>query len=212
MSLDWPSLIRCLDEDGYALLPGLLDAGTVQQWRQQAKGMGTRLAPLEPGCGEWLATAGALPGELGELGDGLYSTLARLANRWSEELDEPGRYPTGPAGAIDARLCHLGTGEYLALRQGDGTAALPLRLAILLACPRSDFTGGEFVVTEQRPRMQSRATVLPLRQGDAVLFSDGRRPVRNSLGQRYGAGLKHGTSRVRSGQRLSLELGFPAGR
>lgn len=208
MSLDWPAITRSLEDDGYALLPGLLDAGTVQRWRQQANGMGASLASLEPGRGEWLATAGALPAEF----DGLYATLAQLANRWSEELDDTRRYPAEPPEAIDAQLCRLGTGDYLALRQGDNDAALPLRLAILLAGPLSDFTGGEFVLTEQRPRMQSRATVLPLRQGDAVLFSDGRRPVRNSLGQRYGAGLKHGTSRVRSGQRLSLELGFPARR
>ena len=150
----------------------------------------------------WIARAGT------SFADAYPPELASLANRWNEALGEAHRYPLQGI-TVDAQLCRLEAGDYLNLRQDDGTA-LPLRIAILLSCPGHDFSGGEFVVTEQRPRMQSRATVLPLRQGDAVLFSTGRRPVRNSLGQLYGAGLKHGTSRVRSGQRLSLELDFPA--
>ncbi|EQM66835.1 2OG-Fe(II) oxygenase [Pseudomonas tohonis] len=202
MTLDWPALTRSLEDDSYALLPGLLDAGAVQHWRRLAKTPGAGLAPPEPGRGEWIATAG------GPLGDEVYPELASLANRWNEALGEAHHYPLQGI-TVDAHLCRLEAGDYLNLHQGDGTA-LPLRIAILLSCPGQDFSGGEFVVTEQRPRMQSRATVLPLRQGDAVLLSTGRRPVRNSLGQLYGAGLKHGTSRVRSGQRLSLELDFPA--
>ncbi|MCU9946788.1 2OG-Fe(II) oxygenase [Pseudomonas sp. PDM13] len=202
MTLDWPALTRSLEDDGYALLPDLLDACRVQHWRRLAETPGAGLAPPEPGRGEWIATTGT------SFADAYPLELAGLANRWNDELGEAHRYPLQGI-TVDAQLCRLEVGDYLDLRQGDGTA-LPLRIAILLSCPGQDFSGGEFVVTEQRPRMQSRATVLPLRQGDAVLFSTGRRPVRNSLGQLYGAGLKHGTSRVRSGQRLSLELGFPA--
>ena len=161
--------------------------------------MGTRLAPRTR---PWrVARHGrALPGELG---DGLYragptgQSLERGTGRARALPDRAGRrHRCTVLPSRHGRVPGVATG-----RRHRCPAPAPGHSPGL---PRSDFTGGEFVVTEQRPRMQSRATVLPLRQGDAVLFSEGRRPVRNSLGQRYGAGLKHGTSRVRSGQRLSL--------
>jgi hypothetical protein len=145
--------------------------------------------------------------------------LAGIANRWNEMLDESLRYPDGHSAFLDR--CHkagqnrptplllqYGEDDYNCLHQDIyGEHVFPLQVAILLSAPGQDFTGGEFVLTEQRPRMQSRAEVAPLRQGDGVIFPVHHRPVQGTRGV-YKVNLRHGVSRVRSGHRHTLGIIF----
>jgi hypothetical protein len=142
-----------------------------------------------------------------------------LANRWNETMGIPVRYPASHAGFLER--CHVagqtrptplllqyGPGDYNCLHQDlYGEHVFPLQAAILLSEPGEDFEGGEFVLTEQRPRMQSRASVVPLRQGDAVLFAVSQRPVRGTRGF-YRTVLRHGVSMLRSGRRHTLGVIF----
>ena len=145
--------------------------------------------------------------------------LAPIANRWNEAMGIDARYPQAHEDFI-AR-CHAagqtrptplllqyGAGDYNCLHQDlYGEHVFPLQLAILLSEPERDFSGGEFVLTEQRPRMQSRAEVVPLRQGDAVIFAVHHRPVRGARGV-YRVNLRHGVSRLRSGRRYTAGIIF----
>src|ERR1700736_6034247 len=149
----------------------------------------------------------------------LYSRLAPIANQWNERMGEQTRYPAEHAEFL--KLCHAAgqlrptplllqydPGDYNCLHQDlYGDLAFPIQVAILLSEPGNDFTGGEFVLTEQRPRMQSRAEVVPLRQGDAVAFAVHNRPVQGSKGN-YRVNLRHGVSRVRSGMRHTVGIIF----
>ena len=145
--------------------------------------------------------------------------LAPIANGWNERLGVDARYPLRHAEFIER--CHAagqlrptplllqyGPGDYNCLHQDlYGELAFPLQVAILLSEPGTDFTGGEFVLTEQRPRMQSRAEVVPLRQGSAVVFAVHQRPVQGSKGV-YRVNMRHGVSRLRSGRRHTLGIIF----
>ena len=160
-----------------------------------------------------------LPDLVTELRTGLYGQLAGIANRSSEALGSEIRYPDDHQGFLDR--CHKAgqlrptplllryeTGDWNALHQDVyGEHVFPLQAAILLSAPDEDFTGGEFVLTEQRPRMQSRPEVVPLRMGDAVIFPVRERPVRGPRGWHRRA-MRHGVSRVRSGLRFTLGLIF----
>jgi hypothetical protein len=142
-----------------------------------------------------------------------------LANRWSEALRLDVRYPDDHAAFVER--CHAAgqtrptplllsyvEGDYNCLHQDlYGEHVFPLQVAILLSVPGRDFTGGEFVLTEQRPRMQSRPMVVPLAQGDAVVFAVHRRPVEGTRGV-YGVTMRHGVSRLRSGRRKTLGVIF----
>ncbi len=150
---------------------------------------------------------------------GLYPELAAIANGWNEAMKINVRYPARHEDFL--QLCHLsgqdkptplllqyGDGDYNCLHQDlYGEHVFPIQVAILLSEPGRDFTGGEFVLTEQRPRMQSRAEVVPLRQGDAVAFSVHHRPVQGTRGT-YRVNMRHGVSRLRSGQRYTLGIIF----
>lgn len=221
--LDWADLGRQLDEEGHALLPGLLDERQVRELAAlcDAPGVGRKvsLASQDLGDGEQFHFPAAPPALVADLRAGFYRQLLPIAHRWNDTLGLAQRYPDTleacmarqrEAGQTRAQshLSRLNAGGYAALRQyNDGEWVFPLQLVALLSAPGEDFTGGEFVMTEQRPRMQSRPMVLPLRQGDAAVIAVAQRPHQGAKGP-YRVQLRHAISRVRSGQRLGLELVF----
>jgi hypothetical protein len=171
------------------------------------------------GRGEYKYFSYPLPDAIAVLRSALYPRLAPIANQWNERMGIKARYPDSHQDFLD--LCHEAgqlrptplllqyeAGDFNCLHQDlYGELAFPLQVAVLLSEPGRDFTGGEFVLTEQRPRMQSRPEVVPLRQGDAVAFAVHHRPVRGTRGT-YRVNLRHGVSRLRSGRRHTLGLIF----
>jgi hypothetical protein len=171
------------------------------------------------GRGEYKYFDYPLPGLVAELRTELYRQLRITAERWNTALGQNISYP--PEHAEFVERCHAagqrrptplllryGPGDYNCLHQDlYGEHVFPLQVAVLLSEPERDFTGGEFVLTEQRPRMQSRVEVVPLRQGDAVVFAVNQRPVQGTRGV-YRVQLRHGVSRLRSGQRRTLGIIF----
>jgi len=171
------------------------------------------------GRGEYRYFKYPLPGVIATLRTTLYPRLVSTANRWYESMGIDVRYPTEHADFIER--CHkagqnkptplllrYGPEDYNCLHQDlYGEHVFPLQLTVLLSEPEKDFTGGEFVMTEQRPRMQSRPMVVSLRQGDAVVFAVRNRPVRGNKGT-YRVNLRHGVSRIKSGQRYALGIIF----
>ncbi|GAB2475725.1 2OG-Fe(II) oxygenase [Comamonas humi] len=209
--LDWAAINAELDAEGYALLPGLLGAEAARglAHRIRHEGAAPRLLLAEPEPGEQLAFGACLPQPLQAWRAAFLPHLAAIANRWSEALGEGRRFaaaPDGPWPTSHASL--LGAEGYSALRQGGGDGqGFPLQLVLLLSEPGVDFDGGEFVMTEQRPRMQSRPMVLPLRLGDAALIGAAARPVWGAHGC-YRVQMRHAISRVRRGERIGVELGW----
>lgn len=171
------------------------------------------------GRGEYKYFAYPLPDLVAALRPALYAGLAPIADGWNEAMGIDVRYPATHAGFL--KRCHgagqtrptplllqYGEGDYNCLHQDlYGEHVFPLQVVILLSEPGDDFTGGEFVLTEQRPRMQSRAEVVPLRRGDAAVFAVHHRPVRGTRGT-YRVNLRHGVSRLRSGRRYTAGIIF----
>jgi hypothetical protein len=171
------------------------------------------------GRGEYKYFAAPLPDLVGELRGALYPRLVPLANRWNETLGEAVRFPAAHSDFLSR--CHAAgqtrptplllkyvAGDYNCLHQDlYGAHVFPLQVAFLLSEPGRDFTGGEFVLTEQRPRMQSRAEVVPLRHGEGVIFAVHHRPVQGTRGA-YRVALRHGVSRIRTGERFTLGVIF----
>lgn len=224
MNIDWTEAGRALDAQGYAHLPGLLDPATSTALiggYDTPEGYRSRVVMARHGYGqgEYKYFAYPLPPVVEALRQAVYPPLAQVANRWSGLLGQPADYPP----TLDSYLarCHAagqtrptplvlkyGSGDYNRLHQDlYGDLHFPLQMAVLLSAPGRDFTGGEFVLTEQRPRMQSRAEVVPLRQGDAAVFAVHHRPVTGTRGA-YRVNLRHGVSRVRSGLRHTLGVIF----
>ena len=213
-----------LDAQGNALLEGLLDAPTCRALASlypSDEGFRSRVVMGRHGFGrgEYKYFDYPLPPIIDDLRARLYATLAPIANHWNERMKLVTRYPADLASFLErchaagqARptplLLEYGEGDYNCLHQDlYGEHVFPLQVAVLLSEPGRDFTGGEFVMTEQRPRMQSRPMVLPLRQGDAVVLAVHHRPVQGTKGV-YRVNLRHGVSRVRSGRRHTLGIIF----
>ena len=171
------------------------------------------------GRGEYKYFSYPLPDLLDRLRTGVYPYLAAVANRWNEAMGIDTRYPDTHADFIER--CHnagqkqptplllkYGVDDYNCLHQDlYGEHVFPIQLAILLSEPNTDFTGGEFVMTERRPRMQTRPMIVPLRQGDGVVFAVHNRPVQGTRGT-YRVNLRHGVSRIRSGHRHTVGIIF----
>ena len=223
-SLDWRRAARDLDELGHTRLPGLLTAAECRALdalytRDERFRSTVAMEPRRFGAGEYRYFAYPLPPLVAELRESLYPPLARIANRWLAALGSPVRYPA-ELGRFLARCHRQGQGRPtpLLLRYGPGgfncmhqdvygPLAFPLQVAFLLSRPEADFSGGEFVLLEQRPRQQSRAEALALRRGEAVVFPNQLRPARGARGV-VRAQVRHGVSRVRSGQRTALGVIF----
>ncbi len=221
---DWPSIESDLDAHGWAVCPGLLtgpECRGVAELYDQPRTFRNHIVMARHGFGrgEYKYFDYPLPSLIAELRPAAYARLAPIANRWAAALRSDNAFPDGH----DAFLtrCHdagqrrptplllqYGAGDFNALHQDlYGDHVFPLQLAVLLSRPGDDFTGGEFVLTEQRPRMQSRAHVVLLGQGDGVIFAVHHRPAQGSRGA-FRVTMRHGVSRLHSGHRHTLGVIF----
>ncbi len=223
-TIDWERVTQDLNEQGSAIIEGLLFPDECQSI--------AGLYPMEDifrsrivmarhgfGSGEYKYFNYPLPDLIAKLRTTVYPHVVPIANGWNNAMGIDVSYPEKQADFLDR--CHragqvrptplllqYGMDDYNCLHQDlYGEHVFPLQLAILLSEPDKDFTGGEFVMTEQRPRMQSRAIVVPLRQGDGVIFAVHHRPVQGTRGV-YRVNLRHGVSRIRSGHRHTLGIIF----
>ncbi len=223
-AIDWASVSAELDAGGSAVIENLVSAAECEalaglygdESRFRSKVV---MARHGFGRGEYQYFAYPLPELIERLRQALYSPLAEIANRWHGALRIAARFPDSLAAYL--KRCHAagqrrptplmlryGSGDYNCLhRDLYGEHVFPLQLTVLLSQPGRDFAGGEFVMTEQRPRMQSRAQVVPLAQGDAVVFAVHHRPVQGTRGV-YRVNLRHGVSRVRCGERYTAGIIF----
>jgi uncharacterized protein len=226
-ALNWTSIAAELDAHGCAIAGPLLTppecASLVEAYASETPGVRFRsrviMARHGFGRGEYQYFAYPLPPTIEALRSALYPPLASIANRWNDALGIATRYPPEhraylarchKAGQINPTplLLQYGPGDYNCLHQDIyGEHVFPLQVAILLSQPGIDFTGGEFVLTEQRPRMQSRVEVVPLAQGEGVIFPVHHRPVRGTRGV-YRVNMRHGVSRLRSGHRHTAGIIF----
>jgi uncharacterized protein len=223
-AVDWTRVEGELDAVGCAVLPGLLARdecrGVAAAYPDDAR-FRSRVVMSRHGFGrgEYKYFAHPLPPLVRELRAALYPHLAPVANRWSEALRSEERFPPGHDEFLERcraagqtrptpLLLRYGPGDYNCLHQDlYGPNVFPLQVAILLSEPEEDFTGGELVLTEQRPRMQSRVEVPPVRRGDGVAFAVNERPARGARGF-YRVRMRHGVSRLRSGERFTLGIIF----
>ena len=223
-TVDWRGVASSLDERGYATTAALL---TTEECRGLAalydreEAFRSRVVMQRHGfgSGEYKYLRYPLPDVVEGLREAIYPRVAPIANRWHERLHEAGRFPA----ALGAYLneCHEAgqerstplilkyeAGDYNCLHQDlYGDLVFPLQLTVLLSAPEDDFTGGEFLLVEQRPRAQSKGEVVPLRQAEAVIFPVHHRPVEGTRGP-YRATMRHGVSRLRSGRRFTLGIIF----
>ncbi|HEU4616529.1 MAG TPA: 2OG-Fe(II) oxygenase [Gammaproteobacteria bacterium] len=223
-AIDWHGVGASLDERGCAAIEGLLDQAVCSELEALYANdalFRSRVVMARHGFGrgEYKYFDYPLPDVVETLRGAIYPELVPIANRWNEAMRIGVRYPATHAEFLSR--CHAAgqsrptplllryeAGDYNCLHQDlYGEHVFPVQLTILLSAPRRDFEGGEFVLTEQRPRMQSRAEVVPLAQGDAVVFAVHRRPVQGSRGA-YRVNMRHGVSRLRSGRRYTLGLIF----
>jgi hypothetical protein len=223
-TLDWTEIGTQLDSFGCATTGALLTPHecAALSGRYDADGLYRSrviMARHGFGRGEYKYFAYPLPDPIAALRTSLYPALAEVANRWNAQLGLEPRFPPGHAAWL--KRCHAagqtkptplllqyGAGDYNCLHQDVyGDLVFPLQVAFLLSRPGEDFSGGEFVLTEQRPRMQSRAEVVPLVQGEGVIFPVHHRPVQGTRGV-YRVNMRHGVSRLRSGNRHTLGIIF----
>lgn len=222
---DWPRISAAVDDLGHARLPHLLSADECRQISDLYVDRGRFRSFVDLGekrfgdHGDYQYFAHPLPPLVRSLRTHLYSRLARIANRWQAELGRSERFPPGLRTYLQA--CHdagqtrptplllrYHEGGYNCLHQDlYGALAFPLQVAVLLSDPRRDFSGGEFLLTEQRPRMQSRGEAISLSRGEGLVFANRERPVQGKRGL-YAVGVRHGVSRVHAGHRMTLGLIF----
>jgi uncharacterized protein len=221
---DWARMRADLDGQGWAIRSALLaphECAALRDLYAQEERFRSRIVMSKHGYGrgEYKYLAYPLPEPVATLRGELYPALVEIANQWQGALSDETRFPASHADFL-AR-CHAAgqlrpTPLLLAYQAGDynclhqdlyGEHVFPLQVAILLSQPERDFQGGELVMTEQRPRMQSRAMVLPVRQGDAVVFAVRQRPVRGTRGV-YRVNMRHGVSKLHAGQRMTLGIIF----
>jgi hypothetical protein len=223
-TLDWPRISDALDAHGVATTGMLLDAATCANLRE-LYGDPTLfrsrivMAHHNFGRGECQYFSAPLPALVADLRAALYPPLAAIANRWAARLNDSDRYPDTHEQFL--AWCHAagqsrptplllkyGAGDYNCMHQDlYGALAFPLQVVFLLSDPGTDFSGGEFLLVEQRPRMQSRGEVVQLSLGEAAIFPVNRRPVAGARGD-YRVAIRHGVSRVRSGTRFTLGIIF----
>jgi len=223
-NLDWEEILLGLDAQGNALLKGILSAEECRflaELYPKDELFRSRVVMARHGFGrgEYKYFNYPLPDMIAELRTAIYPRLVPLANRWNSALKIDVRYPDKHGEYV--RRCHdagqtkptplllqYQEGDYNCLHQDlYGEHVFPIQVTVLLSEPGKDFTGGEFVLTEQRPRMQSRPEVVPLRQGDAIAFAVHHRPVHGKRGA-YRVNIRHGVSRLRSGHRHTLGIIF----
>ena len=223
-AIDWGEVESELDAQGCAVIRGLISAdesSALAALYPDDRHFRSRIVMSRHGFGrgEYKYFSYPLPDLIAALRPALYGRLQRIANRWNEAMGIDIRYPERHEAFL--KRCHdagqsrptplllrYESGDYNCLHQDlYGEHVFPLQVAILLSEPGRDFSGGEFVLTEQRPRMQSRAEVVPLRQGDAVAFAVHHRPVQGTRGV-YRVNLRHGVSRLRSGYRFTAGVIF----
>ena len=223
-AVDWFAVSSDLDAQGWAVLPGLLqgsDCDHISDLYSAPEGFRSHVVMARHGYGqgEYRYFAYPLPPLVQALRATLYPYLAPVANRWQERMGLDARFPAEHADFL--ACCHAagqarptplvlqyGAGDYNCLHQDlYGEHVFPLQVAFLLSAPGGDFQGGEFVLTEQRPRMQTRVAVVPLGKGDAVVFAVSNRPMRGSRGD-YRVALRHGVSKIREGRRHTLGIIF----
>ena len=222
--LDSPRIAQDLDAQGHATIAQLLspeECQTIAGLYPCAEIFRSRIVMAQHsfGRGEYKYFSYPLPKLIADLRNSVYPHLVPIANRWNQAMGVDVRYPGRHAEFLER--CHRAgqtkptplllqyeSGDYNCLHQDlYGEHVFPLQLAILLSEPNRDFTGGEFVMTEQRPRMQSRPMVVPLSQGDGVVFAMHHRPVQGGRGV-YRVSLRHGVSRIRSGHRCTAGIIF----
>ena len=223
-AIEWPEVEADLDAQGAAVIKGLLapvDCHELSSLYQRDDIFRARVVMARHGFGrgEYRYFDYPLPPLIGVLRESLYAHLAPVANRWYDAMGMTARFPDRHSDFIDR--CHAagqekptplllqyGAGDYNCLHQDlYGEHVFPLQVAVLLEEPGRDFRGGEFVLVEQRPRMQTRAQVVDLRQGDAVVFAVHHRPVRGTRGF-YRVNMRHGVSEMRAGHRHTLGIIF----
>lgn len=221
---DWDAILSTLDANGSAVLAGLLTSNECRDLVALYDGeplFRSRIVMARHGfgSGEYKYFSYPLPTLIAGLRGALYARFAPLANDWNVAMKVARRYPETHSAFLEE--CHAagqqrptplllkyGPGDYNCLHQDVyGEHLFPIQVAVLLAEPARDFIGGEFVLTEQRPRMQSRAEVVSLKQGDAVAFAVNDRPVKGTKGF-YRVKMRHGVSRLRSGNRHTLGIIF----
>ena len=223
-SCDWPQLAAQLDERGYALTPSLLTAAECDELiRLYADSSAFRSRVVMErhnfGRGEYQYFAAPPPPLVAELRESFYPPLTGVANRWMERMNQPERFP--PALTEFLAVCHqrqqtrptplllrYEADGYNCLHQDlYGEVAFPLQAACVLNQHGRDFTGGEFLLNEQRPRAQTRGEAITIEQGQFIIFPNRYRPVRGARGD-YRVNMRHGVSRLRSGERYCLGVIF----
>jgi hypothetical protein len=224
VGLDWQQILSDLDRFGCATTKGVLAAKECHELLScydHDEHFRSRIVMAQHGFGrgEYKYWKYPLPATIETLRSAPYPHLAGVANRWNEAMNIDVRYPAAHAAYLEQ--CHRAgqlrpTPLLLQYDEGDfnclhqdvyGDLVFPLQIAFLLSVPGEDFTGGEFVLTEQRPRMQSRAEVIQLDQGDGVIFAVHHRPVQGARGV-YRVNMRHGVSRIRSGRRHTMGIIF----